>query len=155
MAIKFCVFLVDRETMFLCSSVKVQPLAGGAGSFCKGQFISDLVRMRNYLWILLAVFVPNSWAVPFVVQTLSSRYGLVLGGYGPGYKELREVEVVKHDKVCQGSIKDIPVESGRFLGDVSGMAEYVNGSVIFCRHSSCWRLDVAANKWGKVGQYLI
>ena len=68
----------------------------------------------------------------------------------PGYKELREVEVVKHDKICSGVIKDVPTESGRFLGDISGMAEYLNGSVIFCRHKSCWRLDVARNSWSKV-----
>jgi hypothetical protein len=68
----------------------------------------------------------------------------------PGYKELREVEVVKHDKICSGVIKDVPSESGRFLGDISGMAEYLNGSVIFCRHKSCWRLDVARNSWSKV-----
>ena len=91
-----------------------------------------------------------SHSVPFVVQTLSSRYGLVLGGYGPGYKDLRQVEVVRHDRVCSGAIKDVPAESGRFLGDVSGMAEYVNGSVIFCRHSSCWNLNVARNSWKKV-----
>ena len=58
--------------------------------------------------------------------------------------------MVKHDKVCSDVIKDVPAESGRFLGDVSGMAEYVNGSVVFCRHSACWRLDVAKNSWQKV-----
>ena len=72
----------------------------------------------------------------------------------PGYKELREVEVVKHDKICSGVIKDVPTESGRFLGDISGMAEYLNGSVIFCRHKSCWRLDVARNSWSKVSELL-
>ena len=87
-----------------------------------------------------------------------STYLLILVGFfcflnRPGYKELRHVEVVKHDKVCSGVIKDVPVESGRFLGDVSGMAEYVNGSVVFCRHSSCWRLDVARNSWQKVGGF--
>jgi len=93
------------------------------------------------------------FSTPFVVQSLSSNYGIVLGGYGPGYKELREVEVVKHDKICSGVIKDVPTESGRFLGDISGMAEYLNGSVIFCRHKSCWRLDVARNSWSKVGGF--
>ena len=38
-------------------------------------------------------------------QSLSSRYAVVLGGYGPGYQELKEVEVVKHNKVCQGAIR--------------------------------------------------
>ncbi len=98
----------------------------------------------------LLLQISTSLASPFVVQTLSSRYGLVLGGYGPGYQDLRQVEVVKHDKVCSGAIKDIPVESARFLGDISGMAEYVNGSVIFCRHSSCWNLNVIKNSWSKV-----
>ena len=74
--------------------------------------------------------------------------------FRPGYKELREVEVVKHDKICSGVIKDVPTESGRFLGDISGMAEYLNGSVIFCRHKSCWRLDVARNSWSKVNELM-
>ena len=43
--------------------------------------------------------------VSFIVQSLSSNYALVLGGYGPGYEELREVEVVKHDGVCHGVIR--------------------------------------------------
>ena len=60
--------------------------------------------------------------------------------------------MVKHDKICSGVIKDVPTESGRFLGDISGMAEYLNGSVIFCRHKSCWRLDVARNSWSKVNE---
>ena len=38
-------------------------------------------------------------------QSLSSRYAVVLGGYGPGYQELKEVEVVRHNKVCQGAIR--------------------------------------------------
>ena len=40
-----------------------------------------------------------------IVQTLSSRYAVVLGGYGPGYTELSQVEVVKHDGVCRGAIR--------------------------------------------------
>ena len=48
------------------------------------------------------------------------------------------------------SHRDVPLERTRFLGAISGMAEYVNGSVIFCRHSSCWRLNVAKNEWKKV-----
>ena len=41
------------------------------------------------------------------------------------------------------SFSDVPMESGRFLGDLSGMAEFVgNNSVIFCRH----RLELA-NKY--------
>ena len=47
-----------------------------------------------------------------IVQTLSSRYAVVLGGYGPGYTELNNVEVVKHDGVCRGSIRySCPVSS--------------------------------------------
>lgn len=109
------------------------------------------------MWACLLIPFITLWGqvitVPFVVQTLSSSYGIVLGGYGPGYKDLRQVEVVKHDKVCSGVIKDVPAESGRFLGDVSGMAEYVNGSVVFCRHGACWGLDVAKNSWQKVGGF--
>jgi hypothetical protein len=55
--------------------------------------------------IIFATFLSESLAVPFIVQTLSSRYGLVLGGYGPGYTELRQVEVVKHDKVCANVVR--------------------------------------------------
>lgn len=155
---------------------------------CKGQRIAPLccsvcLKMQgNLLLILFATFCGQVFSTPFVVQSLSSNYGIVLGGYGwvfffrekeyvdhilfhisslglqfflnhrPGYKELREVEVVKHDKICSGVIKDVPTESGRFLGDISGMAEYLNGSVIFCRHKSCWRLDVARNSWSKVNE---
>ena len=88
----------------------------------------------------------------YLILFLISFCGLkeLLLNHRPGYKELREVEVVKHDKICSGVIKDVPTESGRFLGDISGMAEYLNGSVIFCRHKSCWRLDVARNSWSKV-----
>ena len=86
-------------------------------------------------------------------KSLSSRYAVVLGGYGPGYQELKEVEVVKHNKVCQGAISNVPLELDRFLGDdVSGMAEYVTSreSVLFCRHSSCWMLRMGPNKWKRV-----
>ena len=44
-------------------------------------------------------------ATPFIVQSLSSSYAIVLGGYGPGYEELRSVEIVKHDEVCQDAIR--------------------------------------------------
>ena len=54
---------------------------------------------------LILFWVHFATPVPFIVQTLSSKYGLVLGGYGPGYKEMRQVEVVRHDKVCPGVIK--------------------------------------------------
>ena len=158
---------------------------GESCQLSKGQRIAPLccsvcLKMQgNLLLILFATFCGQVFSTPFVVQSLSSNYGIVLGGYGwvffpwkricwpyfipyfflgfsiflnhrPGYKELREVEVVKHDKICSGVIKDVPTESGRFLGDISGMAEYLNGSVIFCRHKSCWRLDVARNSWSKV-----
>ena len=64
-----------------------------------------------------------------IVQSLSSRYAVVLGGYGPGYSELSMVEVVRHDKVCRNLIADIPPALARFLGDVSGLAEFVDNKV--------------------------
>ena len=30
---------------------------------------------------------------------------MVLGGYGPGYTELKEVEVVRHHSTCRGAIR--------------------------------------------------
>ena len=50
-------------------------------------------------------FIRRSDCVPFIVQSLSSNYGLVLGGYGPGYEELRKIEVVRHNKVCPEVIR--------------------------------------------------
>ena len=50
-------------------------------------------------------FLRRSDCVPFIVQSLSSNYGLVLGGYGPGYEELRKIEVVRHNKVCPEVIR--------------------------------------------------
>ena len=55
--------------------------------------------------VVLAALTRQTTSVPFIVQSLSSNYALVLGGYGPGYQELRSVEVVKHDKVCPNVIK--------------------------------------------------
>ena len=54
---------------------------------------------------------------------------MVLGGYGPGYTELSPVEVVTHDKICHGVVADIPPALARFLGDVSGLAEFVDDKV--------------------------
>ena len=54
---------------------------------------------------------------------------MVLGGYGPGYTELSTVEVVRHDRVCRNIISDIPPALARFLGDVSGLAEFVDDKV--------------------------
>ena len=59
----------------------------------------------KFLAVLIIFFVENSLCVPFIVQSLSSNYGLVLGGYGPGYEELREVEVVRHNKVCPDVVR--------------------------------------------------
>ena len=64
-----------------------------------------------------------------IVQSLSSRYAVVLGGFGPGYTELSMVEVVTHDGVCGDVIADIPPALARFLGDVSGLAEFVDNKV--------------------------
>ena len=59
----------------------------------------------NSLAIVVMLFAQTSVAVPFIVQSLSSNYGLVLGGYGPGYEELRKVEVVRHNKVCPDVVR--------------------------------------------------
>ena len=61
----------------------------------------------HVILLISLLFAQKAVSVPFVVQSLSSSYAIILGGYGPGYKELREVEVVKHDKVCSGVIKYI------------------------------------------------
>ena len=74
--------------------------------------------ISTYLVFFISVLVPTITST--IVQTLSSRYAVVLGGYGPGYTELSQVEVVKHNGVCNGSISDIPPALARFLGDVSG-----------------------------------
>ena len=97
--------------------------------------------------LILSTLVPHISST--IVQTLSSRYAVVLGGYGPGYTELSQVEVVKHDGVCNGSISDIPPAMARFLGDVSGLAEFVGEQIMFCRHSSCWRLNFRTNTWSR------
>ena len=76
-----------------------------------------------------------------IVQSLSSSYAVVLGGYGPGYSELVEVEVVKHDKVCRNIIADIPPALARFLGDVSGLAEFVDNKV------SCEVRSILLRQW--------
>ena len=57
------------------------------------------------LALLIVFHAEKSFCVPFIVQSLSSNYGLVLGGYGPGYEELREVEVVRHNEVCRDVIR--------------------------------------------------
>ena len=46
-----------------------------------------------------------------IVQSLSSNYALVLGGFGPGYEELRKVGVVKHNKVCPNVIRYVKREN--------------------------------------------
>lgn len=85
--------------------------------------------------------------VPTIVQSFSSRYGLVLGGYGPSYKELQTTEAISHAGICSGVLSDVPSQQSRFLGDVSGLAEYSDLGVIFCRHTECSILDLTANKW--------
>merc|ERR550532_1346528 len=99
------------------------------------------------LWSLLVLVLTVAQVRTTIVQSLSSSFAVVLGGYGPGYTELAMVEVVKHDKVCKNVIADIPPALARFLGDVSGLAEFVDNKVMFCRHSSCWRLDLLTNTW--------
>ena len=36
---------------------------------------------------------------------LFTKMNIFLKGFGPGYKENRDVEIVKHDKVCPDAIK--------------------------------------------------
>ena len=62
------------------------------------------MKLLLFINTILAILY-NVQSVPFIVQTLSSRYAIVLGGYGPGYKEMREVEVVRHNQVCPDAIK--------------------------------------------------
>ena len=57
---------------------------------------------------MLLVLFPSlclSLSTPFVVQSLSSRAALVMGGYGPGYAEMKGAEVITHEGVCQGAIR--------------------------------------------------
>ena len=42
---------------------------------------------------------------------------------------MAQVEVVTHDRVCHGAVADIPPALARFLGDVSGVAEFVGEKV--------------------------
>jgi hypothetical protein len=56
-------------------------------------------------FILLIVVPTSVLCVPFVVQTLSSRYAIILGGYAYQYEELSEVDIVRHDKVCHNVIR--------------------------------------------------
>ena len=75
---------------------------------------------------------------------------------------MTQVEVVTHDRVCHGAVADIPPALARFLGDVSGVAEFVGekvggrdtclvtvccAQVMFCRHAACWTLDIRNNTW--------
>lgn len=67
--------------------------------------------MKTSLVFILATLIFNlffldlSSAKSFIVQSFSSRFALILGGYGPGYTELKDVDVVKHDKVCPNAIR--------------------------------------------------
>ena len=67
--------------------------------------ITSILTVFGVFALTIVVFTKNCFCVPFIVQSLSSNYGLVLGGYGPGYEELREVEVVRHNKVCPDIIR--------------------------------------------------
>ena len=72
--------------------------------------------------------------------------------------------MVRHDKVCHNAVTDIPPALARFLGDTSGLAEFVDDKVnflvfryflnivfqvMFCRHTACWRLDMRNNTWAR------
>ncbi len=129
---------------------------------------------------LLLVLFPSvclSLSTPFVVQSLSSRAALVMGGYGPGYAEMKGAEVITHEGVCQGAIRyeyikktflnsflthlhtvsDVPSSpSGRYLGAESGLAETVGSEgdeVLFCRRRRCWRLNVKEDAWREVSDW--
>ena len=67
--------------------------------------ITSILTSFGAFTLTIFVLTKNCFCVPFIVQSLSSNYGLVLGGYGPGYEELREVEVVRHNKVCPDIIR--------------------------------------------------
>ncbi len=61
--------------------------------------------IKDVFVVTFSIFIGTVTCVPFIVQTLSSDYALILGGYGQGYAEVREVEVVKHDKTCPDSLR--------------------------------------------------
>ena len=61
-----------------------------------------------YILLICILLVPLPsfvTGVPFIVQSLSSRYAIILGGYGYQYEELSEVDIVRHDKVCHNVIR--------------------------------------------------
>ena len=68
-------------------------------------FHPDFDAMKVVFLTFAFLLLRPATSVPFIVQTLSSNYAIVLGGYGPGYEELRQVEVVKHDRVCPNIIR--------------------------------------------------
>jgi len=109
----------------------------------KGRIISMLCF--EVLILLFTCCVVHG--VPTIVQSFSSRYGLVMGGYGPGSKELQSTEAISHAGICSGVLSDVPSQQSRFLGDVSGLAEYSDLGVIFCRHTECSILNLKSNKW--------
>ena len=117
------------------SPVRRQHVAGPARHETNN-FLTDhwtqsfLVSLWELFVILVSVLVLTVVDIQAkIVQSLSSRYAVVLGGFGPGYTELSMVEVVTHDGVCGDVIADIPPALARFLGDVSGLAEFVDNKV--------------------------
>lgn len=109
-----------------------------------------MARPAPLLLCCLAAGVARVAASPTIVQTLSSRFALVLGGYGPGYTELKAVEVVRAGAACPGVAAPLPPDTARFLGDTSGLAEFVGDKVVFCRHTACWGLELPANRWRRL-----
>jgi len=107
--------------------------------------LTSVTSFVTSVTIVLSVLAPSVFG--HIVQSLSSEYAVVLGGYGPGYTELNTVDVVRHNRVCQGVISNLPPALSRFLGDVSGLAEFVDGQIVFCRHAACWRLNITENAW--------
>ena len=85
-----------------------------------------MARLAPLLLCSLVAGVGRVVASPTIVQSLSSRcaapahpaarFALVLGGYGPGYTELKAVEVVRAGAVCPGLAQPLPPDTARSLG---------------------------------------
>ena len=67
--------------------------------------VPKMAENKLFCFLLLCITPCSVFGVPFVVQTLSSRYAIVLGGYGFQYEELSEVDIVRHDKICPNVIR--------------------------------------------------
>ena len=70
--------------------------------------------MIKFAAVVLLLLPVSVLSVPFIVQSLSSRYAIILGGYGYQYEELSEVEIVRHDKICHNAIRSEKLFSSSF-----------------------------------------